>query len=62
MTVQELIVELQKIDGQSRVFLGYDGNVVVTESSAVEYIASEQQTGKCWWGVKRGDTVILGAD
>jgi hypothetical protein len=59
MKVKELIAELQKIDGESRVFMGYDGNIVVTPVLAVEFIATENQIGDCWYRVKQGDTVIL---
>lgn len=62
MTVNELIAELQKMNGESRVFLGYDGNVVVTEPSVVETIFSENQIGSCWYSVKPGDVVILCAE
>jgi len=59
MKAKELIAELQKIDGESRVFMGYDGNIVVEESGSVEYLENESQIGDCWWHVKPGDTVIL---
>jgi hypothetical protein len=59
MTVGELIAELQKVDKDSRIFMGYDGDVVVTEPSGVEAILSEEQIGSCWYSVKVGDVVIL---
>jgi len=58
MTVGELISELQKQDKDRRVFMGYDGNIVVTEPQAVELIV-EGQVGECWWRVEPGDVVIL---
>jgi len=59
MKVRELVAELQKQDGESRVFMGYDGNIVVTEPHSVELMATENQIGSCWYRVKPGDTVIL---
>lgn len=59
MIVKELIEQLQKVDGGSRVFMGYDGDIVITEAKAVEYLAVEKQIGPCWWRAKVGDTVIL---
>lgn len=59
MKVKDLIAELQKIDPESRVLMGYDGNVVVTESESVEFMVTERQIGSCWYSVKLGDTVIL---
>jgi hypothetical protein len=59
MKVKELISALSSIDPESRVFMGYDGDVVVTGAYAVEYMSTEQQIGNCWWSVKVGDTVIL---
>lgn len=62
MKVKELIAELQKIEGESRVFMGYDGNIVVTSAASVEFMADESQIGSCWHRVGRGDTVILSND
>jgi hypothetical protein len=59
LKVKELIAELQKVNGESRVFMGYDGNMVVTEPESVELITEENQIGECWYRVKPGDTVIL---
>lgn len=59
MIVSELIDALQKLDGNSRVFMGYDGNVVVTEAHEVVSPTSEDVIRDCWWHVKPGDTVIL---
>ena len=59
MKVKHLITELQKIDGDARVFMGYDGNIVVTEPDAVEYIKEENQIGSCWFRINIGDVVIL---
>lgn len=59
MKVKDLIAALQKIDGESRVFMGYDGNIPVVESGSVEFIEKENQIGDCWHSVKPGDTVIL---
>jgi hypothetical protein len=62
MTVKELIAALSKQDPNARVFMGYDGNVVVTESDEVEGISCEWQIGDCWFSVKPGDVVILCAE
>jgi hypothetical protein len=59
MNVKELILALQKVDPESRVLMGYDGNIVVTPASEVEEIKSEAQIGSCWCSVKVGDVVIL---
>ena len=59
MKVKELIEKLQKVDPEARVFMGYDGDVVVTGAYDVEQIASEEAIGQCWWSVKVGDVVIL---
>jgi hypothetical protein len=59
MKVKELIIELQKVDGEARLFMGYDGNIVVTEPSSVEQIESENAIHNCWRRVKVGDVVIL---
>lgn len=59
MVVKELIEQLNKLNPEAKVFMGYDGNVVVEESGEVEYIASDEQIGDCWWSVKVGDVVIL---
>jgi hypothetical protein len=59
MKVKELIAELEKINPESRVFMGYDGNVVVTEPYLIEYIWYENQIGSYWYSMKEGDTVIL---
>lgn len=59
MKVKELIEALQQIDGESQVFSAYDGDIVVTRTSGVEYMATENQIGPCWYSVSVGDTVIL---
>jgi hypothetical protein len=59
MKVKELIAELQKVDGESRVFMGYDGNMVVTKPSHVEILLTEKQLGEWCLPAKIGDTVIL---
>jgi hypothetical protein len=58
MTVKELILELQKRNGDARVFAGYDGNIVVTEPFSV-ISPVEEEIRDCWWSVKSGDVVIL---
>lgn len=58
MTVNELITALQKVDGESRVWMGYDGNIVVTEPASVTQVGDEWN-GDCWWAVHPGDVVIL---
>ena len=65
MTVAGLVEKLQKlgIEHQNdRVFMGYDGDVVVTEPIDVEAITSESQISSCWFSVKPGAVVILSAD
>lgn len=59
MKVRELIAKLLEVDVESRVFMGYDGNVVVTEPSDVEQIANDGAVGNCWYSVHPGDVVIL---
>lgn len=59
MTVSELISLLQAVPGTSRVWMGYDGNIVVTEPAEVECLANDLAIGDCWWEVYPGDTVIL---
>ena len=49
MTVKELISKLNKVNPDARVFMGYDGNVVVTESGSVEEIKSKKQIGYSWF-------------
>ena len=58
MKVNELITELQKVNGESRVWMGYDGNIVVTEPASVISV-HEEWNGDCWWEVQPGDVVIL---
>lgn len=59
MKVKELITELQEKDQESRVFMGYDGNIVVTEPYQVICPAAENELHDCWWKVELGDTIIL---
>ncbi len=59
MIVKELIEQLQKVNPEARIFMGYDSNIVVTESDMVEEIKSENQIGSCWFSVHVGDVVIL---
>jgi hypothetical protein len=59
MIVKDLIAKLQQVNPDARVFMGYDGDVVVTEAREVEEIASEAALGECWWRVHVGDVVIL---
>jgi hypothetical protein len=59
MKVKELIEQLQTKNPEARVFMGYDGNIVVTEPDSVEAITSENEIGNCWWDTKIGDVVIL---
>ncbi len=59
MKVKELVDQLQKVNPEAEVLLGYDGDLVVTTSYAVEEIKDEKQIGICWWRVKIGDVVIL---
>lgn len=58
MKVRDLIVKLQQVNGESRVFMGYDGNIVVTEPAEVEQI-QVGAIGACWFHVEAGDVVIL---
>jgi hypothetical protein len=59
MLVKELIEQLQKMNPDARVFMGYDGNIVVTESGEVEEMKSDKDIGGCWYSVRVGDVVIL---
>jgi hypothetical protein len=59
MTARELIAQLENVPGDSKVFMAYDGNIVVTEPANVDYMTFQNRIGNCWWGVKIGDTVIL---
>lgn len=60
MTVRELIRELEEMNPDSTVFMGYDSNVVVTEPfSVVAPTEEELEDACCWWGVNLGDVVIL---
>lgn len=59
MKVKELIEQLQKVNSDAQVFMGYDGNIVVTKAAEVEEIKSEGAIGNCWYSVKLGDVVIL---
>jgi hypothetical protein len=59
MKVKELIEQLQKVDGESKVFMAYDGNIVVTEPRAVKQMRYPRQIGAYWHRVEVGDTVIL---
>ena len=59
MTVAELIDQLELMPAGARVFMGYDGDIVVAESRGVEEIQTERQIGSCWYRVKVGDVVIL---
>ncbi len=61
MIVKELIRQLQAVNPDARVFMGYDGNIVVEESDIVEEIKSEKAIGPCWHSVHVGDVVILAA-
>ena len=61
MKVKDLIHELQQKDPNSRVFMGYDGNIVVVEAYMV--VSTTRETIRnCWWRVRPGDTVILSQD
>ena len=59
MKVRDLIEALQKVNDDSRVFMGYDGNIVVTEPAEVEQILFDYSVGDCWHDVEPGDVVIL---
>jgi len=59
MKVAELIAELKKANGESRVFMGYDGNIVVTEPASVITPTKEEELRDSWWEVEPGDTIIL---
>lgn len=59
MKVKQLIEKLEKVNSEARVFMGYDGDVVVTEPTEVEEILSEGALGSCWYSVSVGDVVIL---
>jgi hypothetical protein len=59
MKVKELIEQLQAVNPEARVFMGYDGNIVVTEADEAEELTSEAAIGNCWCDVKVGDVVIL---
>jgi len=60
--VRELISQLEKSDPEARVFMGYDGNIVVTPAYEVEFMKSENDIAQCWWSVKPGDVVIVSGD
>jgi hypothetical protein len=59
MKVKELIEKLQKVNPEARCFMGYDGDVVVTEPTEVEEIFSKKAIAPCWLSVEVGDVVIL---
>lgn len=59
MKVKELIELLQEVNPDAEVFMGYDGNIVVTKPEAVDEIKFENAIGNCWHSVKVGDVVIL---
>lgn len=59
MKAKELITMLQAVNPDARVFMGYDGNIVVTEPHSVEEIATENDIGNCWRSVRVGDVVII---
>jgi hypothetical protein len=60
MTVKELIVLLEMMPGDAKVFMGYDGNTVVTEPASVELAGeTEDQIPDCWWSVHPGDVIII---
>lgn len=59
MKIKELLSELNKQDPEAKVWLGYDGNIVVTEAVCVETPRSEAEIGDCWWRFELGDVVIL---
>jgi hypothetical protein len=59
MKVKELIEQLQKVDQEANVFLGYDGNIVITEPVSVQQIGTNDQIPVCWWRAGIGDVVIL---
>lgn len=62
MKVKELIALLSTVNPEGRVFHGYDGNIVVAESSnELIQITEEDKVGPCWYSVKVGDVVILEA-
>ena len=59
MTVKELIKALLEMPLKSKVFMGYDGNIVVTEPASVELAGeTEDQIPSCWWSVHPGDVII----
>ena len=62
MLVKELITRLETVDGDARVFMGYDGNVVVTEPDEVVLVTDEEEMPICWYSVESGDVVILCAE
>lgn len=59
VTAHELIKALIHVPSDARVWMGYDGDIVVTSAAAVEHIESEKQIGDCWYRVQVGDVVIL---
>ena len=59
MKVKELIDLLQKVNPESRVFMGYDSNIVVTEPKTVFVPQDESECHDCWWRANPGDTIIL---
>ena len=59
LKVKDLIVLLQGMNPDAVVFMGYDGNIVVTRPVGVVEIASEEDMGDCWFRVQIGDVVIL---
>lgn len=59
MKVSDMILQLEQCDPNAEVFSAYDGNIVVTRTSGVTYIGSEEQIQPCWWRVQVGDVVIM---
>lgn len=59
MTVEDLIRELQKMNPAANVFMGFNGNDVVTEPFYVDTIRRKKEIGEYWIGPKIGDVVLL---
>lgn len=59
MTAAQLRMLLDGVPPDARVWMGYDGDIVVTSAAAIEHIESEKQIGDCWYRVQVGDVVIL---
>lgn len=59
MTASELIAQLQDLPPNTRIFMGYDGNVVVERADKVLLCETEGDIYRCWYAMDPGDAVIL---